>query len=117
MSIRLLADHDLNERIVEGVLRREPAAEFVRARELRWHELPDDELLARAAADQFVVVSHDVNTMIGAATRRMTAGVLMAGLLIAQQRQAIGPVIESLVMALAAGEPEDFANRIYFLPL
>ncbi len=30
---RFLADHDLNEHIVTGVLRREPAAEFLCVRE------------------------------------------------------------------------------------
>jgi hypothetical protein len=30
---RFLADHDLNEQIVTGVLRREPALEFIRSRD------------------------------------------------------------------------------------
>ena len=30
---RFLADHDLNEHIIDGVLRREPAVEFLRARD------------------------------------------------------------------------------------
>ena len=35
-TIRFLADHDLNDHIVEGVLRREPAVEFLRVRDLGW---------------------------------------------------------------------------------
>jgi hypothetical protein len=42
---RFLADHDLNEQIVTAVLRREPALEFVRARDVGMSERPDAEVL------------------------------------------------------------------------
>ena len=45
---RFLADHDLNEHIVDGVLRREPAIEFIRAREIGLHIGPDLEILEHA---------------------------------------------------------------------
>jgi len=38
---RFLADHDLNDHIVDGLLRREPVLEFVRAREAGIADLPD----------------------------------------------------------------------------
>jgi len=46
---RFLADQDLNDGIVSGIERIEPLIEFVRARDLRLHELPDDEVLAFAS--------------------------------------------------------------------
>ena len=42
---RFLADNDLNDAIVRGTLRREPAIEFVRLRELGLGQLPDLEVL------------------------------------------------------------------------
>jgi hypothetical protein len=47
---RFLADHDLRERIVTAVLRREPAIEFARARDLGLARQPDPVLLATAAS-------------------------------------------------------------------
>lgn len=41
---RFLADHDLNEQIVTGVLRREPALECVRARDVGMSERSDAEM-------------------------------------------------------------------------
>lgn len=60
---RFLADHDLNEHIVDGVLRREPTIEIVRLREVDLQDRPDSEVLQFAANQAFLVISHDVNTM------------------------------------------------------
>ena len=114
---RFLADHDLNERIVEGVLRHEPAAQFFLAREFGWQELPDDELLARAAKEGFIIVSHDVSTLSAAAIQRVERGEPMAGVLLVRQRRAFGDVIEHLVMIWTAAEAEEYANLIQYLPL
>lgn len=114
---RFVADHDLNERIVEGVLRHEPVAEFSLAREHGWHELPDDEFLTRAAAEGLIVVSHDVSTISAAAIRRVEQAQPMAGLLLIRQRRAFGEVIEHLVLIWTAAEAEEYANQIQYLPL
>jgi hypothetical protein len=84
-----LADHDLNEHIIDGVLRREPAAEFMRARDRGLADKPDSELLAFAADRGFLVVSHDVNTMTAHAYARLTSGDPMSGLLMVRQTEPI----------------------------
>ena len=43
---RFLADHDLNEQIVTGVLRREPTLAFVRAREVDLSQRQDADVFA-----------------------------------------------------------------------
>jgi hypothetical protein len=68
---RFLADHDLNEHILTGTLRREPALECVRARDVGMSKRSDAAVLAYAADHGFIVVSHDVNTMPSAAYARM----------------------------------------------
>ena len=64
---RFLADHDLNEHIVAGVLRREPATDFSRVRDFGLSEAADNEVLGFAHQHGLLVVSHDVNTMTAAA--------------------------------------------------
>ena len=103
---RFLADHDLNEHIIDGVLRREPSLEFTRAREFRLHDLPDPEVLAFAAEHGFVVVSHDVNTMPAHAYARVGAGQPTAGLLMVRQSLPIAPVIDSPVLIWSTAPPE-----------
>src|SRR5262249_31646256 len=54
---------DFNEPILQGVERREPLAECMRVRDLGLDARSDAEILAHAATQGFVVLSHDVNTM------------------------------------------------------
>jgi hypothetical protein len=51
-----------------------------------------------AAAENWIVVSHDVNTLREAAYTRLAAGLPMAGLLLAHQRTPVADIIESLLL-------------------
>lgn len=114
---RFMADHDLNEHIVSGVLRREPLIEFVRARGLGLDARPDAEVLERAARDGLIVVSHDVNTMTAEAYARIRAGTGMAGLLIVDQTKEVAIMIESLIMIWSASEAEEWRETVDYLPV
>ena len=114
---RFLADSDLNEHIITGFLRREPAAEMIPARDASLDNRPDPEVLNYAASHHLIVVSHDVNTMIGHAYARIAEGKSMAGLLMIKQSEPIGPVIESLRLIWAASEAEEWQDVVAFLPL
>jgi hypothetical protein len=112
-----LADHDLNEHIIDGVLRREPSIEFIRTREVGLSGRPDPEVLEYAAAQGLLLVSHDVNTMPAHAFARLAAGQPLAGLLMVRQTRPIGPVMDSLVLIWSASEAEEWRDQVPFLPL
>lgn len=59
---RFIADHDLNERIIDGVGRRERLLEFLQLRDVGARDWPDSLVLEYAASHGLVTVSHDVNT-------------------------------------------------------
>lgn len=112
-----MADQDLNEHIVDGAQRPEPALEFIRARDVGMSDSNDAEILAYAAKNGFIVVSHDVNTMPNEAYQILDAGGVMNGLLMVQQSKPIGPVIESLVLIWSASEAEEWIGQVQYLPL
>ena len=114
---RFLADHDLNEQIIDGVLRREPSIHFVPVRELGLQERADREVLAYAASEGLVVVSHDVNTMPAAAERRNQSREHMAGLVMVAQRLPVGRAIDDLVLIWAATDDSEWRHQTVFLPL
>lgn len=114
---RFLADHDLRDSIVDGVLRRLPEAEFVRARDVGLAASPDPVVLEFAAANGYIVVSHDVNTMIGAARARVSAAHPMSGLLIVKQTDPVGPVIEDLVLIWESSDADEWFGQVVYLPL
>ena len=114
---RFLADHDLNDHIVQGVRRREPAVEFLRVREVGLEERSDPEILEFAAREHLIVVSHDVSTMSAAAYARLAAGQQLAGLLLVNQFYPLAPSIESLVLIWSASEAQEWLGEIRFSPL
>ena len=65
MKIRFQADADLKHAIISGTLRRSASIDFRRAEAVPLEGLRDPVVLALAAQDGGVLVSHDVNTMEG----------------------------------------------------
>jgi len=63
--LRLLIDHDFNDRILQGLQIRVPDLDAVAARMLGFERTLDPTLLAWAAAEKRIVVTHDVQTMPG----------------------------------------------------
>jgi hypothetical protein len=110
--IRLLADADFNHAIVKGCRRYEPALDFLSANRAKLHGLPDSEVLAFAAAEDRILVTHDRHTMphhFGEFLMRRGAspGVFLVG-----QNELIAEVIEAIVLIWAASDADEWRNRI-----
>jgi len=114
---RFLAEHDFNDHIVRGVLRNEPALEFLRVRELGMEKSSDKEILGYARAQELIVVSHDVNTMAAEAHGRLERGETIQGLFLVHQRTGVAQIIEELVLIWAASEAKEWTNQVWFLTL
>ena len=59
MKIRFQADWDLNQDILTGVIRREPSVDFKTAAEADLSGVKDPDVLARAAGEGRLLVTHD----------------------------------------------------------
>jgi hypothetical protein len=116
-QIRFLADNDLNENIVVGVSRREPAVFFQKLRDIDLGDQPDAKVLDYADRQGLIVVSHDVNTMPAAAYERFDSGKTIAGLLMVKQSNPIALIIDSLLLIWSASELEEWKNQVCFLPI
>ena len=71
MKARFQADADLNAEIVAGVLRREPSIDFHTADEAKLRRFPDPEVLAVAAQENRILVTHDRRTMPSTVWRKV----------------------------------------------
>ena len=111
------ADADLDQRIVAAATRAEPGIDFRTATEAGLTGVPDSEVLALAAADQRVLVSHDQSTMPGHFAEFLATGHTSAGVLIAPQSLSLEVVVEELLLIWLASEPDEWIDRISFLPL
>ena len=82
---RFLADQDFNEHVIQGVWRLEPAVQFLRLRDVGLDEKSDSEVLEYAAKENWIVISHDVNTMSAEANSRLASRQPMTGLFLVHQ--------------------------------
>jgi hypothetical protein len=114
---RFLADHDLNELILRGVLFKEPSVGWVRAREVGLATASDPEMLTYAVEHGLIVVSHDVSTMTASAYEKIANGDNMAGLILVHQWLPWAKAIEDIVLIWSASEAEEWSNQVRFLPL
>jgi hypothetical protein len=116
MAIRFQADADLNQIIVSAVLRRVPAIDFRTATAAGLGALSDQEVLARAARDDRILVTHDQTTMprhFGEFVRAQRS----PGLLVVPQHLAVRQVADDLILIWTATDADEWVNRIVFLPI
>jgi Domain of unknown function (DUF5615) len=116
VNLRYQADADLNQAIVTGTLRKEPRIDFQTAFEADLEGVKDPEVLAIAAAQRRILVSHDRRTMPAEFAEFMTHQP-SAGVIIVSRRLPIDVVIEELLMIWAASIAEEWIDRIAKLPL
>lgn len=117
MKVRFLADADLNKAIVTGVLRREPGVDFLSAQAAGLRDMKDPAVLALAAAQGRILVSHDVGTMPRHFRAFRDAGNSSAGVFLIRQDLDIGAAIEELVLIWLVTQDSDWQDRLEWLPL
>lgn len=116
MRPRFQADADLNQKILAGLLRRQPDVSFLTAAQGAIVGLPDPAVLARATSSDRVLVSHDFGTM----PRHFESLLLSsssAGLILLPQSLDIGTAIENLLLIWELTEHSEWRNRKIYLPL
>jgi predicted nuclease of predicted toxin-antitoxin system len=116
MKLKFLADADLNQDVVKGVLRREPAIDFRTAVSAGLRGMSDLEVLAFAASEGRVLVSHDRKTMPRAFAEWLTTK-STPGVFIVSQKADLLASIEALLLVWALSDAEEWVNRICTLPL
>jgi Domain of unknown function (DUF5615) len=115
--LRLLTDEDVHGDIVDGLRRRLPALDLVRAHEVGLGQTPDPIILEWAAQQGRVVVSVDTKTLAVAAWDRVTRGLPMPGVAILRTILSIGQAINELELVAIVGNPDDFRDQVIYLPM
>jgi predicted nuclease of predicted toxin-antitoxin system len=116
--LRLLADENFDHDLVRGVMRRRAGLDLTRAQSVGLSETDDPGILAWAAREQRIVLTHDVNTMTGFAIDRVTRGEPMTGLFIVHQEgAALSTIIEDLLLLDDCSDTSEWAGQILYLPL
>jgi hypothetical protein len=113
----LVADENLNRRIVRGLRLVVADLDCVIAQEEGLTGKDDPEVLAWAAAHGRALVTHDVSTIPRFAYDRIAAGDAMAGVIVVPKALAIGMAIEELAVVVECSDRADLEGQVLFLPL
>lgn len=116
MPVRFQADADFNQIIVAAVVRRSSQIDFRTATAAGLKGVLDSAVLALAASDGRVLVTHDRSTM-PAQFEVFTASQSSPGVIIVPQNLAIREVADTLILIWDATSADEWTNRIVYLPI
>lgn len=115
--LRLAADENLHHPILVGLRRRVPELNLVRVQDAGLISRPDEEVLAWAASEGRVLVTHDVSTIPPIAWARVERGQEMPGVIMVPDLQPRGRMIEDLVLLVQVYGSDEIADQVIYLPL
>ena len=115
--MKLVSDEDFNNRIVRGLLRRFSELDLVRAQDVGLEGKHDTEVLAWAAQENRLVLTHDFATMIDFAYSRTANGFKMPGVIAVPQDSPIGETIGEISMLIECSLENEWENQVVFIPL
>jgi len=103
--------------VIRGLLRRQPDLDLVRAYDRGLRTAADQLILEHAALDGRVVVSQDLETMIGYAYTRVRLGRPMPGLIVLRQGVPIGDAIEAILLVAMCSDVGEYEGQVVHLPM
>ncbi|HVF48701.1 MAG TPA: DUF5615 family PIN-like protein [Pyrinomonadaceae bacterium] len=115
--LRLAADEDFNNRILRGLIRRQPELDIVRVQDAGLSAKADTDVLEWAAMEGRVLLTHDVTTMKKHADDRIAAGLPMPGVFEVGQEIPIGQAIEEILLLAEYSLEGEWEGQVRFLPL
>jgi hypothetical protein len=115
--LRLLSDENFNGDIVRGLFLRQPNLDLLRVQDVGLQEVDDPAILAWAAINERMLLTHDRATMPDFAHNRLVREELMAGLFVVNDRMPIRQAIDQLLLLIGCTEPAEWQGIVLYLPL
>jgi predicted nuclease of predicted toxin-antitoxin system len=114
--LKLLADENFDNTILRGLLRRQSDIDIIRVQDTELYGANDPIVLAWAAQENRILLTHDVATITRYAYDRTAKEQSMPGVIEVVSGSQVGRVIEDILMLLECSLDGELANQIYYLP-
>ncbi len=115
--MKLLADENFDNTIVRGLLRRNSNIDIVRVQDVGLSGEDDPTVLAWAAQEGRILLTHDVATITHYAYERVTQGQSMPGVVEVSLDAPIGRVIEDIFLFLECSLEGELEGQVQYFPL
>jgi predicted nuclease of predicted toxin-antitoxin system len=114
--LRLLADENFNGDILRGLLLIQPDVDIIRAQDVQLAGEDDRGILAWAARNDRIVLTHDRSTMPDFAYERLDRGEEMVGIFVLNGRFPVKQAIQQLLLMVQCSEHSEWNGRVIYLP-
>ena len=113
----LVADENFNNTIVRGLLRVKPDLDIVRVQDVGLFSADDPTVLAWAANEDRVLLTHDVATITKYAYERVNAGSYMPGVVEVSRKVPLSTAIDEILYITEVCDHGELEGQIIYLPL
>ncbi|NEP21484.1 DUF5615 family PIN-like protein [Moorena sp. SIO3I6] len=115
--LSLLSDENFNGDIVRGLFLRQPNLDLLRVQDVGLREVDDPAILAWAAINGRILLTHDRATMPDFAYNRLVSGESMTGIFVVNDRMPIRQAIDELLLLIDCSEQAEWKGIVLYLPL
>lgn len=115
--LRFAADENLNNNIVRGLLLRRPDLDIVRIQDVGLSGADDPTVLAWAAREGRILITHDVSSMTRYAYERVDAGEMMSGVFEVSRSVSVAVAIEDILLLAEGSQEGEWEGQVRYLPL
>ena len=115
--IALAIDENFDHHILRALLRRVPGLDVKTVQQESLHGASDPDVLAWAAAEGHVLLTHDVQTVTSFAYERVERGAPMPGVIEIPSRATVAEILDDSVLVVTCSAAADCSDRVVYLPL
>jgi hypothetical protein len=113
----LASDEDVHEDIIRGLRRRELALDIVCVVDVGLGHTLDPFILEWAASEGRILVTGDLNSIVGFAWERVWKGLPMPGVLALKENIGIGRVIGDILLVALCYTADEMKDQVLYIPL
>lgn len=115
--LRLASDENFNGDIVRGLQLRRPELDLVRVQDTEIFGADDPTVLAWAAEEGRILLTHDRATMPDFAHARVAEEQPMPGVFVLNDRLPVRQAIDEILLIDDCSEPSEWEGLVLYLPL
>lgn len=115
--LRFLADENLKGGILRGLRRRQPDVDLVRVQDVGLIGADDPTVVAWAAAQGRILLTHDRTTRPDVAYQRIAMARSTPGVFVIPRRMPVRQAIDEPLLIATCTQPQDWVGRVLYLPL
>lgn len=115
--MRFAADENFDNRIVRGLLRLKPDLDIIRIQDTGMSGADDPTLLEWTAKENYILLTHDAETMVHFAYDRVRNALPMPGVFEIRDSVPIQRALADLLMIIEASGMDEWKDKVTYIPL